>query len=157
LHAVASFRGRGKGLADGVTVQFGWSVLTLRQRGGELLVCEPDFGGDPFTEVREDVTCTLAVLVGQAAVINPPGVEPVEVRFDETVLLAKGCLAQRRVYLQRSAPRPGDSGWYVGPVDGPAPGQKAEDFETLYVFELLSRRAALLQGLGLPPAFLAVL
>jgi hypothetical protein len=77
LEAVASFRGKGKGLADGVTVQFGWSLLTLRQRGKELVVCEPDFDGDPLTAVREDVTCTLAVLVGQAAVVNRLDVEPV--------------------------------------------------------------------------------
>jgi hypothetical protein len=57
--------------------------LALRRRGDDLLVCEPDFGGDPFTEVREDVTCTLAVLVGQAAVINRLGVEPAEGRFDD--------------------------------------------------------------------------
>jgi hypothetical protein len=156
LQAVASFRGRGKGLNDGVTIQFGWSILTLRRQGDELLICEPDFSGDPLTEVREDVTCTLAVLVGQAALINRLGVEPVEVRFDESVLVARGCLADRRVFLQRGDPSPGDSGWYVGPVDSPAPEQKAENFESLPVFELLSRRASLLQVLGLPPGYLTV-
>jgi hypothetical protein len=80
----------------------------------------------------------------------------VEVRFDEAVLLARGCLGQRRIYLQRGEPAPGDSGWYVGPVDSPVPEQKAENFESLRVFELLSRRAAVLQVMGLPPGFLAV-
>src|SRR5438270_5401230 len=70
LDVVARFRGEGKGLADGVTVQFGFSLLTLKRRGDQLLVCEPDYGGDPFHAIREDVTCTLAVLLGQAAVIN---------------------------------------------------------------------------------------
>jgi hypothetical protein len=53
LEAVASSHGQGKGLADGVAVQFGWSVLTLRGRGDELLVCEPDFAGDPFYHLRQ--------------------------------------------------------------------------------------------------------
>jgi hypothetical protein len=106
LEAVASFEGEGKGLADGVTVRFGWSLLTLRRRRDEVLVCEPDFDGDPFRDLREDVTCTLAVLAGQAAVVNRLGVEPAEARFDEKVVLARGCLAERRVYLQRSEPRP---------------------------------------------------
>src|SRR5437016_1403971 len=110
LAAVASFHGKGKGLADGVTVQFGFSVLALRRRGNELLVCEPDYGGDPFTQTRDDVTCTLAVLTAQAAVVNRLGVEPVDVRFDDLVVAARGCLAERRVYLQRSEPKPGDSG-----------------------------------------------
>src|SRR4051812_10254268 len=46
LDVVARFRGEGRGLADGVTVQFGFSLLTLRQQGEQLLVCEPDYGGD---------------------------------------------------------------------------------------------------------------
>jgi hypothetical protein len=156
LEAVASFHGKGKGLADGVTVQFGWSLLTLRRRGDELRVCEPDFDGNPLSEVREDVTCTLAVLVEQAVVVNRLDVEPVEVRFDETVLLARGCLAERRVYLERSEPEAGDSGWYVGPVDSPAPEQRPENFEWLRVYELLGRRAPLLQALGLPTGYLVV-
>jgi hypothetical protein len=156
LEAVASFQSQGKRLADGVHVQFGWSLLTLRRRGGDLVVCEPDFDGDPFHEIREDVTCTLRVLMGQVAVVQRLGLVPVEIRFDDKVVLAKGCLAQRRVYLQRSQPRPGDSGWYVGPVDGPAPEQKPENYEAIHVFELLHRRAALLRVLALPARYLVI-
>jgi hypothetical protein len=148
---VASFRGQGKGLADGVTVRFGWSVLTLRQQGGQLVVHEPDFGGDPLRGVREDVTCTLRVLVGPAAVLNRLGVEPTEVRFDDRVVVARDCLEDRRVYLQRSEPKPGDSGWYVGPLDSPAPEPKPENFESLYDYELFRQRPALSRVLGLPP------
>src|SRR2546423_167176 len=89
LKVVASFHGKGKGLADGVTVQFGFSLLTLHRQGSDLLVCEPGYGGDPFHEVRQDVTCTLAVLTGQAAVVNRLGIKPVEVRFDQAVLAAR--------------------------------------------------------------------
>src|SRR5947209_3200478 len=78
------------------------------------------------------------------------------VRFDQLVLAARGCLDERRVYMQRSEPAGRDSGWYVGPVGSPAPEQKPENFETLRVFELLSRRAPLLRVMGLPPGFLAV-
>jgi hypothetical protein len=156
LEAVASFRGEGKGLADGVTIQFGFSLLTLRQQGDQLLICEPDYDGDPFADIRPDVTRTLAVLTGQVAVLRRLGVEPVEVRFNDLVVAARGCLEQRRVYLQRGEPEQGDSGWYIGPVDTPAPEQKPENFESFYLFELLSRRAPLLQVLGLPPDYLAV-
>lgn len=156
LEAIASLQGQGKGLDDGVHVQFGWSLLTLRRRGDELLVCEPDFDGDPFHGVREDVTCTLRILMGQVAVVRRLGLRPVEIRFEDKVVLAKGCLAGRRVYLQRSQPRPGDSGWYVGPVDGPAPEQRPESFEAIHVFELLRRRASLLQVLALPAGYLVV-
>jgi hypothetical protein len=156
LEAVASFQGQGKRLADGVRVQFGWSLLTLRRRGSDLVVCEPDFDGDPFHEIREDVTCTLRIRMGQVAVVRRLGLVPVDIRFDDKVVLAKGCLAGRRVYLQRSEPRPGDSGWYVGPVDGPAPEHKPESYEAIHVFELLRRRAGLLQVLALPAGYLVV-
>ena len=156
LELLAGLRGKGKGLADGVTVQFGWLVLTLRRRGKKLLVCEPDFDGDPFHDLREEVSCTLSVLVGMTAVLNRLGVNGLSARFDDKVVAAKGRLAERRVYLQRSKPRPGDSGWYVGPVDGRVPEKKPASYESLYVYELLRRRPNLLRVLALPPGFLAV-
>jgi hypothetical protein len=157
LELLAGLHGRGKGLADGVTVQVGWSVLTLRRRKEGLQVCEPDFDGDPFRNLRDDMTCTLAVLSGMTAVLHRVGVEGVPARFDEKVVLAKGCLGGRRVHLQRSEPEPGDSGWYVGPADGPASEQGADSYEAMYLFQLLRTRPALLQLLALPPGYLAVL
>lgn len=156
LEAIASFQGQGKRLTDGVHVQFGWSLLILRRCGDDLVVCEPDFDGDPFHEVREDVTCTLRVLMGQVAVVRRLGLRPVEIRFDDKVVLAKGCLAEQWVYLQRSEPRPGDSGWYVGPVDRSAPEQRPENYEAIHVFELLRRREGLLRVLALPAGYLVV-
>jgi hypothetical protein len=154
LEAVASFRDKGRGLGDGVTVQFGWSLLTLRQRGDELIVCEPDFDSDPLTRIREDVTCTLAVLTGQAAVINLLGVEPEEVHFNDWVLVYRGCLDEQRVFLYRHEREPEVSGWSVDPVDSPLPEVKEENFEFLRVFELLSRRPELLKVMGLPEGYM---
>src|SRR5690349_14421590 len=65
LEALAGLPAAGKGLADGVAVQFGWSVLRLRRRGGELAVCEPDFAGDPFANDSRDLTRTLGVIAQQ--------------------------------------------------------------------------------------------
>ena len=67
LEMVASFAGRGKGLADGVIVQVGWSLLRLRSAGGELAVCEPDFDGNPFRDFRDDVRLTPPFLVEDSA------------------------------------------------------------------------------------------
>ncbi len=122
-----------------------------------MLVNEPDFFGDPFHDLREDVTCTLAILMAQLAVVNRLDVKPVEVRFDDKMVLVTGCLGERRVYLQRLEPRPGDSGWYVGPVDGPAPEDNPDSYEVMYVFQLLRTRPFLLQLLALPPDYLAIL
>jgi hypothetical protein len=152
LETLAALAGKGKGLADGVAVQFGWSVLRLRRRGGELAVCEPDFAGDPFDADSRDLTRTLGVIAQQCEFLARHNAEPLDVRFDEKVIAAKGCLDRPAVFLARSAPVPGDSGWYVGPLDGP-PGDDAAGFEAVFVYELWSKRKALLPVLPLPPGW----
>ena len=157
LAAVASLAGQGSGIADGVKVQFGWSVLTIRQEGSNFRVCEPDFDGDPFTQVRPDVTCTLAVLAMQVGVVRRVGVDPVEVRFDEKVVLRRGVLAEPHVFLNRGQPTEGDSGWFVGPVEGPEyDPDDLSQFEAIRVYELWRERRPLLSVLGLPPGHIAV-
>jgi hypothetical protein len=156
LQMLAGLRGRDKGLADGVTVQLGWSMLTLQRLGRDLIVHEPDFARDPFHDLRDDVTVTLAVLARQAAVLNRVAVKGVPVRWDDKMVIARGCLGERRVYMQRADPRPGDSGWYVGPVDLPGPGKDPGGYEAVYVFEVLNLRDPLLQMIALPQRYLVV-
>jgi hypothetical protein len=142
LGAVASFAGRGKGLADGVIVQVGWSLLQLRRDAGELAVCEPNFDTDPFQDFRDDVTCTLTVLARQNLVHERLGIEGAPVRYDDKVVLKKGCLSAKRVYAQRQAPGDGDSGWYVGPVDDPGGPPDADDWRRGTSFSSLARGPA---------------
>lgn len=156
LGVVASFDGRGKGLADGVSIQLGWSLLRLRQDGSELAVCEPDFAANPFEQVRDDVTRPLTVQTRQNAVLARLGIEGTPVRFDDKVIAKKGCLAEPRVYAQRQEPDDGDSGWYVGPVGGPDGQPGVEDLEAWYVFQLLAVRPALLDVFMLPEGYLVV-
>ena len=116
LDVVASYAGRGKGLADSVIIQVGWSLLKLRQDGDELAVCEPDYDGNPFRDFRDDVTCTLTVLARQNLVHKRLGIEGAPVRYDDKVVFKKGCLAEQRVYAQRQNPE--TELWvYVGPVE----------------------------------------
>lgn len=156
LDEVASFAGPGRGLADGVFVQVGWSLLQLRQDGGELAVCEPDFDGNPLRDFRDDVTRTLTVLARQNLLHKHLGIERTPVRYDDKVVFAKGSLFERRVYAQRQQPREGDSGWYVGRVDdgnGP-PGR--DDLEARYLFQLLDSRPRLLDIAALPEGYIVV-
>lgn len=156
LDQVASFDGQGKGLADGVTVQVGWCVLRLRQAGNELSVTEPDFASNPFQEFRDDVTCSLTVMARQHRVVTRVGAVPVSVRFDDKVVLQRGCLAEPAVYAQRQAPKPGDSGWFVGSRAGPDTTLGVDDLEALHVYELLTERPSLLDVLMLPEGYLVL-
>lgn len=156
LNTVASFAGQGKWLADGVIVQVGWSLLRLRGDDAELTVCEPDFNTNPFRDFRDDVTCTLTVLARQNLIHQRLGIERTPVRYDDKVVFKKGCLADKRVYAQRQEPGDGDSGWYLGPVEGRSEAPDASEMEARYVFQLLSERPCLLDIVALPEGYLVV-
>lgn len=144
----------GKRLTEGGRVQVGWSFLTLRLRDNELVVCEPDFDGDPFSGVREDVTLTLTVIGQQNEVLARVGAAGVASSFQDKIVLLKGCLEEPHIYLERNHSAPeGDSGWYIGPVDGHDVGG---DYDAIYVYQLLRLRPELLQVLSLPPGYLIV-
>lgn len=157
LHAVKSFDGRGKGLVDGATIQIGWAVLSLRQRGSELWICEPNFSKDPLKDIRPDVTVTLMVLGQQREVMARlgEGLDFLAVRFDEMILIAKGCLAEPRLYLHHRWEKEGtDSGWYIGVVDQELENTP-DNFEKIFAYQLLQSRPELLQVLILPREYIA--
>jgi hypothetical protein len=144
----------GRVLRDGFRVRFGWSLLTLRGHGSQLIVCEPDFSSDPLTNVREDITVTLSVLVQQSSVLNRLGVEGEDASFRYKLVISKGVLNIPHIYLERKeSTTEDDSGWYIGPVEDP---EEEPGYESLYVYQLLDSRPQLLQVLTLPRGYLAV-
>jgi hypothetical protein len=141
-------------LRDGIRIELGWSVLTLRREAdGGMTLHEPDFDEDPFTRLRSDVSATLTVIAAQNDVLRATGARGVRVRFDQKIVLASGVLQLAHVYLQRSADvAKDDSGWFIGPVDEPL----AEQLEAVYVYQLLSTRPEFLRVLTLPSGYLAI-
>ena len=158
LSCVASFEGRGRGLADGVTIQFGWSLFKLRADGGDLVVQAPDFARDPFHAFVDDCSVPLRVASSQAEVCRLAKVEPADVTFQQTLILRKGCLRDRGLYVERQRPtkKTLDSGWYVGPLESEAP-PGADDLEAFDTFRLLDTRPVVLSILQLPVGYLATI
>lgn len=75
---------------------------------------------------------------------------------DAKVVLAKGALGEKRVYLERvSTSAAGDSGWFIGPAD--AEPDDLSEFEAVTVADLLSKRPDLAGVLEYPQGWLAVL
>ena len=151
LDAIAGFEGKGKGLAHDVKVQVGWSVFILRREGETLRVMQPDFSGDPFREVMEDCTASIGVITEQADLCRRLKAAPVDVSFQQTLIVRKGCLTDAGLYLERQRPAKGtaDSGWYVGPLDQEAPPAD-DDLEAMATYHLLKHRPELLKVLALP-------
>lgn len=162
-HLERTFTSQSERLKHGFKIQWGWSVLCLMDRTPDLILCEPNFRGNALLEWNDDVSTTITVLLQQVGFLRSiefPASDCVTARFDDKIVLSKGCLSDRRIYLERikvSRGRPGqvdDSGWYMGPV--PPPEDKPE-YQAMRVYQLLGLRAAALRVLELPPGFLVVL
>jgi hypothetical protein len=130
-------------------------LLTLKYRDSEILLCEPDFAGNPFSDVVEDVTRTLWVQTQQVDVLRKLGLEGTPARFQDTVVIAKGCLDEQDIFLQRQdTTEPGDSGWFIGRVKDTQ--EKAGDYEGVFVYQLLFARPSVMQMMALPPGYIVV-
>jgi len=156
---IAEFEGRGRALSDGVALDVGWTTFVLRiQPDGSLRVCEPDYAADPFKSLRPEVTTSLTVLAAQIDLARSLDLEAVPCRFDQKLIVRKGALNEARIFANRREANGGDSGWYVGPAHDGRPGDppKAEDLETLRLYQLLARRPAILYALALPTGYTVV-
>jgi hypothetical protein len=169
-------------LTDGYSIEFGWSLVTISQdeeNANLFVLCEPDFDEDPFAGMMKDLTRTLLVIMQMnAAITHTDTAETARIpRFDETIVMRKGALESERIYLERAEFNPdneSDSGWFIGIVtdspDSTSTGADSlsasekdeedlspEDFEAMYVFELLYHRPDLLALLGLPTGYVVIL
>ncbi len=155
LETIKKLNEKGLPLEDRVRIQFGWSLLTLKRRDSEVIVCEPDYSGNPFSEAVDNVTRTLWVQALQVEVLRKLGLEGNPARFHDKIVTGKRCLDEPKVFLQRQGTQePGDSGWFVGRVQENQ--ETVGEYESLVVYKLLFRRPTLLQVLALPPDFVVV-
>jgi hypothetical protein len=136
-----------------MTVQVGWTRFSLRSQAGRVLVCEPSFQGNPFVAANVDVTLSLAILSAHDEMIQALGISPEPVSYHHSVLIGRGSLSARRVFMQRKSAATGDdSGWCVGVAGQPPPTEGAPDAEWIRATELLRRPLVL--PLILPAGYL---
>lgn len=148
----------GPAIQDGTTIMFGWSLLTLRGSADELVICEPDFDGDPFHDYLPQVEHTLRVLIQQVTLLKLIGAEGVEARYLDKLVIVKGCLGKERIYLERTATDvDSDSGWFVGEVDSKETEYTVDELEAIYVYKIFQMRRALMKVLALPPGYMVVI
>jgi hypothetical protein len=160
LGEIAKQHQAGNKVFEGMFIQVGWSMVTLRLLDGVLLLWEPDFGSDPLTGIRADVTCTLSVYKQQREMLKLVGLEEGQPsRFDETVTVALGALEKERIAAKRMVSPKGESSWFVhafGKVPAGAKKNPEKHYGKLMVWELLRLRPSLLSALSLPNGYAAV-
>jgi hypothetical protein len=156
LDTLAELDRAGPQLRPGSTVQFGWSLLTLKAEDDKLRVCEPDFSGD-VSRPRPNIDTTLSVLKEQVSVLRAVGEEGVDVRFTQFVAVGVGAMTTPDLFLKRDAPvADDDSGWFVGRLEDLEAARSAEEVDALRIWEVLKLRPVLVQVMALPPGYVAI-
>ncbi len=156
LGVIESMHHRGMKIEDGVRFRLGWSTLIFRkQTDGRLLVCEPDFMGNPFEDEVDTLDATLDIQSRQNAKVIEVGVAPMAISFQDKIIVSKGALDLPSLYMERKAPVPEkhDSGWYIGERDF-GRTKPASELEAIFAYQLLRYRPHLLDMLTLPSGYL---
>ncbi len=144
----------GHDVKDGVRFQIGGCFLSLRRLAfNELAVCAPDVDADPFRDETADLSISLRTLIGQMRFTQELGVEPIATSFQDKIVLDEGCLESADLFMIRSAPTDGDSGWFLGRQ---GPRESAPPMEAIFAFELMKRRPELAPAMVLPAGFLVM-
>ena len=100
------------------------------------------------------VDYTLRVIDEQARLIQRIGCSSKATLFTGSLVLAKACLAERRIYLERrAAVKENDSGWYIGPLDHPL--AERERLASIQAYRLLRLRPEVMPVLALPEGYIA--
>ena len=145
---------RGTKITEGARIQLGWSVLTLTKLSeNSLVVCEPDFAGNPFEDTVNSVDISLRVLSRQQKLAQSIGAAQVSISFQDKVVISKDILACASLRLERVSPKPedGDSGWFIGAKN---PNENSEELNAVYAFQLLQKRPELVDVLTLPECYM---
>ena len=146
------------GIHEGTTIQFGWSRFRLEAHGMDLVVCEPDFSGDPFHNTVPEVDRSLRVLSEQVAVCKLVSAVGPDVRFDQTIIADKSHIGSSPIFAERRKPDPPEfSGWFVGSFEREIKLLDENKLEILYVYQLLTLRREVLRVLCLPENYFVVL
>ncbi|MEX5753174.1 hypothetical protein AB6B30_05905 [Acinetobacter baumannii] len=125
---------KGVSIEDGVKIQFGWSFLIFRNfDDNQLILCEPNFSSNPFSEEKYSIDFTLEVQALQNSFSKRYGVNPIVTLFQDKIILVKGCLDKEKLFMERIEPNleKGDSGWFINILEDD--GENIE-YEVIYAF-----------------------
>jgi len=142
-------------LIHGFSLQVGWSVYYLQEReSGDFILTSPDYSRNPFEDKTEDLTLALWVQLEQVHFLRKINVDGLSIKFSDKIILSKGVLELKKVYLQRNGDvEKGDSGWYIGPVED---DDNTTELYALYAYQLLKIKPGIIQVLALPNDYMVV-
>jgi hypothetical protein len=141
-------------LGEGVRLQAGWSVLTLRKQPDDsLLVCEPDFLGNPFVDESDSVRWSFEIPLRQNAFASHVEAGQRAISFQDKIVMQKNVFNAASLVFTRSEPRPGDSGWFIAARAKYANGA---ELEAIYAYQLIALKPAVLDAMTLPEGYMVM-
>ena len=125
--------GIGAGIADGVTLLFHWMVVTVRERGPDLVLCEPMSGSD-LNRLGDELTFTAFAAVQLFARHAVLRCDPESCNAAQRVRVQVGAIDNGRMIACRERPTDDtDSGWRLIASDGS--GELEGEFVDLTVLQ----------------------
>ncbi|MDB6078218.1 MAG: hypothetical protein JWO82_1965 [Akkermansiaceae bacterium] len=131
---------------DGQTVQFGWSLLLLRETANGLEALEPDFQSLP-TQWLPGVNSTVQHLQLQRAVCDLFNRELAFPEIRQTGLVSPKFYDNRECVMSRDSPENSDSGWVFH-----EPGYLGPEARYVSLYELSLQKIEVIPFLALPPS-----
>lgn len=145
-------------LQDNYKIQIGWSIYIISGQNEEFVILSPDYNQNPFKDMKSDLTIPLMIQAQQNEMLRKTKVQSEPVSFQDTMVILKDALKSDLLYLERKEIcKKGDSGWYLGLLDDKNEARGIEDYQSIYIFQLLQLKPALLQLLTLPVGCIAII
>lgn len=153
FRGIMEAQAKGLGICDNAVIPGNWMHLTLRKKGNELIVCEPDFTKNPEEVLIEDVSTTLQIMVLHDLMAKLVRTPPLRCSSFDTVTIGKGSMTEEYVVLEREGePHGGQTGWVLNFMD-PARAQKVDTVKAYLwsaCYEIMKARPAMVRLLALP-------
>lgn len=148
-------------IKDGYRTEIGFSVFICQKVDDGYKIVVPHYVDSPFNHTTDDLTLALWILVEQTKMLRICKLDGVATRFDDEIVVAKGALDSQIISLQRYPDLgKGASGWCIEAVkeneDGTFHSVQASGYESIYAYQLLQMRPALMKILALPYNYLVV-
>lgn len=146
-------------LHSGYKIEAGFSLFILLETSEGYDIAVPDYAGNPFENITEDLTIALWIQLEQTDILRMYKLSGETIRFDDKIVIEKNALENPHISLQRFSDL-GGSGWCIKAIEKDAGGnyknEEAGEYEAYYAYQLLQIRPALLKALLLPYEYLVV-
>lgn len=144
-------------LKENFSMQIGFITLKFEKEDNEVKIITPDLTKDPFNDYTYNISLFLILQLQQNDIIKKlKKITGEGIAFDDKIKVYKECRHKSNFFLIRDSFKTKNySGWLIDSLnnDGTRDYHKDEEFEDMYVYEVLRFRPDLVKLLSLPKGY----